>query len=372
MWPALRLVRRQLSTAAPRGLVYEKHGEPSQVLRLKNIEVPSPTNYEVRVKMLAAPINPSDLNMVQGTYALLPQLPAVGGNEGVGVVAEVANHVSSVRPGDWVIPADAGLVKPLSSGINQDMILHQCSYSINKGTWCTEGLFSEEALVRVPSDISVVGAATLSVNPCTAYRLLSDYETLRPGDTVIQNASNSSVGQAVIQIAASLGITTINVVRDRPNLQSLVERLRDLGADHVITEEQLRKPEMKDLFKNYPRPRLALNCVGGKSTTEMLRHLDYGGTMVTYGGMAKQPVTIPVSALIFKNVKLCGFWVTQWKKDRYQNREEITKMIRDLCDLIRRGKLLPPPCTEWPLEDFSHALRDAQTPFLSRKQILLM
>ncbi|XP_075709445.1 enoyl-[acyl-carrier-protein] reductase, mitochondrial isoform X2 [Rhinoderma darwinii] len=316
---------------------------------LKNIEISSPTHYEVRVKMLAAPINPSDINMVQGTYALLPQLPSVGGNEGVGVVAEVGNHVSSLRPGDWVILVDAGL-----------------------GTWRTEGLFSEEALVRVPSDISIVGAATLSVNPCTAYRLLSDYETLRPGDSVIQNASNSSVGQAVIQIAASLGITTINVVRDRSNLQSLVERLRDLGANHVITEEQLRKPEMKDLFRNCPRPRLALNCVGGKSTTEMLRHLDYGGTMVTYGGMAKQPVTIPVSALIFKNVKLCGFWVTQWKKDRYHNREEITKMIRDLCDLIRRGKLLSSPCTEWPLEDFSQALRDAQTPFLSRKQILMM
>ncbi|XP_073419511.1 enoyl-[acyl-carrier-protein] reductase, mitochondrial isoform X1 [Dendrobates tinctorius] len=349
MWPVVRLIRRQLGTAAARGLVYEKHGEPTQVLRLKNIEVSSPTNYEVRVRMLAAPINPSDINMVQGTYALLPPLPTVGGNEGVGVVAEVGNHVSSVRPGDWVIPVDAGL-----------------------GTWCTEGLFSEQALVRVQSDISVVGAATLSVNPCTAYRLLSDYETLRPGDTVIQNASNSGVGQAVIQIAASLGITTINVVRDRPNLHSLVERLRELGANHVITEEQLRKPEMKDLFKNCPRPRLALNCVGGKSTTEMLRHLDYGGTMVTYGGMAKQPVTVPVSALIFKNVKLCGFWVTKWKKDRYHNREEITKMIRDLCDLMCRGKLLPPPCTEWPLEDFSQALRDAQTPFLSRKQILIM
>ncbi|XP_075051613.1 enoyl-[acyl-carrier-protein] reductase, mitochondrial isoform X2 [Mixophyes fleayi] len=299
--------------------------------------------------MLAAPINPSDINMVQGTYALLPQLPAVGGNEGVGVVAEIGNHVSSVRPGDWVIPVDTGL-----------------------GTWRTEGVFSEEALVRVPSDISVEGAATLSVNPCTAYRLLSDYETLRPGDTIIQNASNSSVGQAVIQIATSLGITTINIVRDRTELQSLVQRLRELGADHVITEDQLRKPEMKDLFKTCPRPRLALNCVGGKSTTEMLRHLDYGGTMVTYGGMAKQPVTVPVSALIFKNVKLCGFWVTQWKRDRHHNREEITKMIRDLCDLIRRGKLVPPPCTQRPLDDFSQALWDAQTPFLSRKQILIM
>ncbi|CAI9594994.1 unnamed protein product [Staurois parvus] len=191
MWPAMRLIRRQLSSVA-RGLVYEKHGEPSQVLRLQRLEVASPTDYEVKVKMLAAPINPSDLNMIQGTYALLPQLPAVGGNEGVGVVAAVGRHVSSVRPGDWVIPVDAGL-----------------------GTWRTEGIFRESALVRVPSDISIEGAATLSVNPCTAYRLLSDYETLRPGDSVIQNASNSGVGQAVIQIAESLGITTINIVRDR-------------------------------------------------------------------------------------------------------------------------------------------------------------
>ncbi|XP_063810593.1 enoyl-[acyl-carrier-protein] reductase, mitochondrial isoform X2 [Pseudophryne corroboree] len=319
-------------------------------LVLQSLKVSSPTDYEVRVKMLAAPINPSDINMVQGTYALLPQLPAVGGNEGVGVVAEVGAHVSSFRSGDWVIPVDTGL-----------------------GTWRTEGVFNEDALVRVPSDISVVGAATLSVNPCTAYRLLSDYETLRPGDSVIQNASNSSVGQAVIQLAASLGITTINIVRDRTELQSLVHRLHELGADHVITEDQLRKPEMKDLFKTCPRPRLALNCVGGKSTTEMLRHLAYGGTMVTYGGMAKQPVTVPVSALIFKNVKLCGFWVTQWKRDRHQiDREEITKMIRDLCDLIRRGKLVPPPCTQRPLDDFAQALCDAQTPFLSRKQILIM
>ncbi|KAG8451159.1 hypothetical protein GDO86_003427 [Hymenochirus boettgeri] len=247
------------------------------------------------------------------------------------------------------------------------------SSSFGTGTWRTEAVFSEASLMRVPSDIPLVGAATVSVNPCTAYRLLSDYETLRPGDSVIQNASNSGVGQAVIQIAASLGITTINIVRDREELPSLVRRLQDLGADHVITEDQLRKPEMKDLFKKCPRPRLAFNCVGGKNTTEMLRHLDYGGSMVTYGGMAKQPVTIPVSALIFKNVKLCGFWITQWKKERaHTDREEITKMIRDLCDLIRRGRLVPPPSTQRPLEDFSRALQDSQTPFLSRKQILIM
>ncbi|KAF6345057.1 mitochondrial trans-2-enoyl-CoA reductase [Rhinolophus ferrumequinum] len=242
--------------------------------------------------MLAAPINPSDINMIQGNYGLLPKLPAVGGNEGVGQVVAVGSSVTGLKPGDWVIPANAGL-----------------------GTWRAEAVFSEEALMAVPSDIPLQSAATLGVNPCTAYRMLMDFEQLRPGDSVIQNASNSGVGQAVIQIAAALGLRTINVVRDRPELQKLTDRLKNLGAEHVITEEELRKPEMKNFFKDVPQPRLALNCVGGKSSTELLRHLAPGGTMVTYGGMAKQPVTAPVSLLIFKDLKLRGFWMSQWKKD---------------------------------------------------------
>uniref|UniRef100_A0A8C6ZHP8 Enoyl-[acyl-carrier-protein] reductase, mitochondrial n=1 Tax=Nothoprocta perdicaria TaxID=30464 RepID=A0A8C6ZHP8_NOTPE len=263
--------------------------------RLEDLELAPLGDSDVHVKMLAAPINPADINMIQGTYALLPELPAVGGNEGVGRVLGVGRRVTSVTPGDWVLPADAGL-----------------------GTWRTEAVFPEETLLRVPRDVPVLCAATLGVNPCTAYRMLADFESLRPGDSVIQNAANSGVGQAVIQIARAAGIRTINVVRDRPDLPKLVERLVSLGADHVITEEMLRKPDMKDIFKSIPKPRLALNCVGGKSATEMLRHLQPRGTMVTYGGMAKQPVTVPVSAFIFKDVKLRGFWMTQWKKDQMQ------------------------------------------------------
>ncbi|XP_029426774.1 enoyl-[acyl-carrier-protein] reductase, mitochondrial isoform X2 [Rhinatrema bivittatum] len=299
--------------------------------------------------MLAAPINPADINMVQGTYAILPDLPAVGGNEGVGDVLEVGSNVASLRPGDRVILADAGL-----------------------GTWRTEAVVSEEALLRVPADIPLLCAATLGVNPCTAYRMLHDFEVLEPGDSLIQNAANSGVGQAVIQLAAALGFQTINVVRDRPNLQELVNRLKALGADHVLTEEMLRKPEMKDLFKRIPRPRLALNCVGGKSATEMLRHLQSAGTMVTYGGMAKQPVTVPVSSLIFKDIKVRGFWVTQWKRANAQNKEEMNKMILDLCRLISAGKLAAPACLERPLEDYKVALEASMKPYSSTKQILTM
>ncbi|XP_041096411.1 enoyl-[acyl-carrier-protein] reductase, mitochondrial isoform X2 [Polyodon spathula] len=207
-------------------LVYRKHGDPAQVIQLDRLALPELGVSDVHVKMLAAPVNPSDINMVQGTYAILPELPAVGGNEGVGQVLEVGSQVTSLRAGDWVIPQDAGL-----------------------GTWRTEAVLNETTLTAVPNDIPLLCAASLSVNPCTAFRMLSDFESLQPGDCVIQNAANSGVGQAVVQIAATRGIHTINIVRDRPDLHQLTERLKSLGADHVITEDTLRKPEMKELFK---------------------------------------------------------------------------------------------------------------------------
>uniref|UniRef100_A0A8C0BK63 Enoyl-[acyl-carrier-protein] reductase, mitochondrial n=1 Tax=Buteo japonicus TaxID=224669 RepID=A0A8C0BK63_9AVES len=325
------------------------------VVVLKDLEVAELRDSDVHVKMLAAPINPADINMIQGTYAILSPLPAVGGNEGVGEVLEVGHRVTALKPGDWVIPAGAGV-----------------------GTWRTQGVFPEEMLLKVPSDIPVLCAATLSVNPCTAYRMLADFETLAPGDSVIQNAANSGVGQAVIQIAKASGIKTINVVRDRPDLPKLVERLMALGADHVITEEMLRKPEMKDIFKSIPKPRLALNCVGGKSTTEMLRHLHLAATFHRchtgkgHTGLTRVHGSLsPQSTFIFRDVRLRGFWMTQWKKDHAQDQESLTSMMDALCQLIRRGQLTAPACTEVPLQDYKAALEATMKPFTSSKQILL-
>ncbi|XP_061919951.1 enoyl-[acyl-carrier-protein] reductase, mitochondrial isoform X2 [Entelurus aequoreus] len=304
-------------------LVYRHHGEPSSVIQLEEVALPLVGAKDVLVKILASPINPADINMIQGTYAILPELPAVGGNEGVGQVVEVGSQVTSLQIGDRVIPKDASL-----------------------GMWRTAAVVKEDAVISVPNDIPVLCAATLGVNPCTALRMLSDFERLKPGDSVIQNAANSGVGQAVIQIASAKGINTINVVRDRPDFTQLSDRLKALGASHVIKEEALRRPEMKELFKMCPKPKLALNAVGGKSATELLRHLQPGRSMVTYGGMSKQPVTVPVSALIFKDVKICGFWVTKWKRDHSHDSGAFRSMLDELCSLIRQGKLSAPACTE--------------------------
>ena len=86
---------------------YEETGNPEDVYKL--VKTPSETPKlgptEVKVKMLAAPINPADINLAEGKYGISVPLPAIGGNEGVGVVEEVGPQVRSLAPGNWIIPA---------------------------------------------------------------------------------------------------------------------------------------------------------------------------------------------------------------------------------------------------------------------------
>src|SRR5580704_14151840 len=71
-----------------KALVFDQPGEPGQVLQVREIPQPRPGPGEVRVRMLAAPINPSDLLYVRGMYGRRPHCPATPGFEGVGIVEE--------------------------------------------------------------------------------------------------------------------------------------------------------------------------------------------------------------------------------------------------------------------------------------------
>lgn len=73
----------------------------------------------------------------------------------------------------------------------------------------------------MPSGVDLIVASMMNVNPCTAYRMLKDYVSLKPGDTVIQNGGNSAVGQFVIQLCKVWNYKSVSVVRDRPNIQEL-------------------------------------------------------------------------------------------------------------------------------------------------------
>ncbi|KAK9806305.1 hypothetical protein WJX72_009439 [[Myrmecia] bisecta] len=282
---------------------------------------------EVTFDILAAPINPSDINTVEGKYPVRPPLPAVPGNEGVGVVRGVGKQVQGLKEGDWVVPLVPGL-----------------------GMWRQRGTFQATALHRVPSDLPLGAAATMCINPPTALRMLRDFVDLAAGDVVIQNGANSSVGQLVIQMAKARGIHTINLVRDKPERAVLEDKLRIMGATVVTTEQKLREAVGS---ANLPAPKLALNCVGGSASAAVAKMLGFGGTLVTYGGMSMQPITLPTSLFIFKDIQARGFWLTGGPR----NQDLSTKkaILDEVVAMIQAGQIHTDTET-MPLSKFQDAL----------------
>ena len=83
-------------------LVYVKHGNPNEVLQKKTYDVPAVGPDDVHIQMIASPVNPSDINMIQGVYPIERELPAIGGSEGVGEIVRVGSNISIFKPGDKV------------------------------------------------------------------------------------------------------------------------------------------------------------------------------------------------------------------------------------------------------------------------------
>ncbi|EFC41710.1 mitochondrial trans-2-enoyl-CoA reductase [Naegleria gruberi] len=337
------------ATVQSKAVRYEKFGNPLEVLKVENVDIDtSVKNDEVVIKMLAAPINPADINTIQGVYGKSPKsFPAVPGNEGVGIVEEVGSGVTGLKKGDHVIPSNGGL-----------------------GTWRTHLVCKAEDVTTVPKELPVEYASILSVNPCTAYRLLSDFAELKPGDVIIQNGANSMVGLMVIQLAKLRGIQTINLIRQRQNHDLTVQRMKQLGADIVMDYSfASNNTKMSRLLSDLPKPKLALNCVGGDAARIVTKYLAEDGVMVTYGGMSRQGITVPTSPFIFNNITLKGFWMTRWVETH--SKEERQKMIDELSKLVIDKKLLALVETH-KFSEFNYALEKSFEDGQERKVVLKM
>ncbi|KAL5716802.1 trans-2-enoyl-CoA reductase (NADPH) [Ranunculus cassubicifolius] len=201
--------------------------------------------------------------------------------------------------------------------------------------------------------IPVEYASTITVNPLTALRMLEDFVELNSGDSIVQNGATSIVGQCVIQLAHIRGIQSINIIRDRVGSDEVKERLAKLGAAEVFTESELGVRNIKGLLGDVPEPALGFNCVGGDSASLVLKFLRQGGTMVTYGGMSKKPVTVSTSSFIFKDIALRGFWLQKWLSAGKS--EECRVMIDYLLAVVKEGELKY-EMQLVPFDDFSMAL----------------
>src|SRR5437868_9787703 len=309
--------------------VYETHGNPPDVLNVESRPWPAPAAGEAVVKMCAAPINPADLNQIEGKYPIRGQLPATPGFEGAGIVVEGA-------PGDASSVPEGALV----------ILPH------NIGTWRDAVAVKADELVVVPKGIEPVHAAMLKINPMTAWRLLHDYVHLEKGDWLIQNAANSAAGRAVIQIAHELGYKTVNVVRRA----ELIDELRADGGDVVLVDGENLREEVKAATTGAPI-RLGLNSVGGDSALRLANCLAFGGTLISFGAMSLQPLKIPTGLLIFKDLRFRGIWINKWYDDATM--QERMEAFKPLFEMAKRGRLKTKVEKAYAIDDANAAVAHA-------------
>ena len=308
--------------------VYATYGNPPDVLNVETGPWPTPAADEAVVQMRAAPINPADLNQIEGKYPVRRELPATPGFEGAGVVTELGAEVKGLTKGSLVI------------------LPH------NVGTWRDAIAVKAEDLVVVPDRIEPAQAAMLKINPLTAWRLLHDYVDLKKGDWLIQNAANSAAGRDVIQIAHELGYKTVNIVRRA----ELVDELRADGGDVVLVDGDKLRDEVKSATGGTPI-RLGLNSVGGDSALRVANCLAPGGTLVSFGAMSLQPLKIPTGLLIFKDLRFRGIWINKWYDNATQS--ERMETFRPLFDMAKRGLLKTKIEKAYPLTEVKAAVTHA-------------
>jgi trans-2-enoyl-CoA reductase len=325
--------------AAHHHLVFRQTGHPAAVLELETTAgLRPPGEGEVLVRLLAAPINPADLNTIEGTYGIKLELPATPGIEGCGEVE--------------------------ASGSPEFQVGERVIFLRRAATWASHALVPAATLFKVPAELDPLQAAILKVNPATAWQLLHAFGKPDPDAYIVQNAGNSAVGRCVIQVARDLGIRTISFVRR----EELGAELRELGADHVFTDNDSGVAAAKEAMGG-ANAALAFNAVGGDSALRLMKLLQQGGSHITYGAMGKKPVTIPNGLLIFRDLQIRGLWITQWLETTPV--DAVAAVYRDLAARVAAGKLVQPVDSTFSISHFRDALARLESPHRSGKVLLV-
>lgn len=312
---------------------------PQDVIECVEFSLPPLAAGEALVQVLAAPINPSDVLTLTGQYGMLPPLPAVGGNEGVGRVVEVGEGVR--------LPVGQRVVLPVGSG-----------------TWTSHLIAREEKLTPLPEVGDPVQLSMLSVNPPTAALLLTEFVPLEPGEWVIQNTANSAVGRYLIQLAQRRGLRTVNVVRREDAAASL----RAMGADVVLTDGPDLDKRVADATDK-AKIRLGIDAAGGAATDRIARSLAVGGTVVNYGAMSGEACKIAPASFVFRDITLRGFWLAYWF--RRASGDTQRALFSELAQLVASGELTAPVQATYPLEQIKEAIVAAASPGRDGKVVIV-
>ncbi|MFE8700839.1 zinc-dependent alcohol dehydrogenase family protein [Cytobacillus sp. FJAT-54145] len=234
---------------------FYEFGSPKDVLTVENKIINPPEDNEVLVRMLARPINPSDLIPIRGSYSHRISLPNIPGYEGVGVVEDVGPLVSKSFIGKRVLPLRG------------------------EGTWQEYVKTSAEFAVPLPDCIDNFTAAQMYINPLTAWVVCTEVLRLKVGDVLLVNACGSSIGHIFAQLSKIIGFRLIAVTRSDKHSEELLQ----LGASYVIDTSAVSLYETVMELTNGIGAYAAIDSIGGSDGNDLAFCVHPNGHFLTIG-----------------------------------------------------------------------------------------
>ena len=305
-------------------VIFNETGQPQEVLKMEEADMPQPKAHEVRIKVTARNINPSDIMFVRGMYGITPKLPSSAGFEAAGVV-ETADQEGRVPVGTRVIFTSIG-------------------------TWKEYVTVPAALVIPTPEGMTDEVACQAFINPMTAYGML-EKSGLQEGDWLLVTAGASAFGKLAIQMAKGKGIKVACTVRRDGQKQALY----DLGAELVINTEN-EKLQKVIAEKTGEGVSVVFDAVGGILGAKALACLKDGGRMMVFGLLSLESIPLNSGLLIFKNLNVEGFWLTSWMESLSDG--DRNKAFKTVFGHLLSEKVKVDIQATYPLERFKEALEE--------------
>jgi NADPH:quinone reductase len=298
---------------------------PPGVVAVEDVPDPVLAAGQVRVKVVAASVNFSDVLVVANQYQAPAPLPFVPGSEFAGTVLEVAEGVVDVAVGDRVLGA------------------------VFVGAFAEQVVVDGSAVTRVPDEVDLHDCAAFGVAHRTAFHALRSFAKVGPGDELVVLGAGGGVGLAAVQLGAVLGASVTAVASSDEKL----EIARANGATNVIN---YKTSDLRAALKQaLPHGADAvIDPVGGSLSEPALRSLRWRGRFVTIGYAAGEIPRIPLNLVLLKGAQIVGF---QFRDFSANEAEACQKGEAELMDLFASGKAAPHVGATFALADVAEALR---------------
>lgn len=326
---------------------FDRFGEPSEVLSVKEVPPQNLAPGRVRIRMLASPVNPSDLMTIRGIYTKQPPLPAVPGYEGVGVVEA----------------AQAGIYGQFLIGKRVAVL------NSHGGNWQERVVIPAQHAIPLDQRLSLEQAATFFVNPAAAYVMTRRRLAVPKGAWLLQTAAGSELGKMVIRLGRRYGFRTLNTVRRAEQ----VDELKSLGADAVIRfdgdhDEPGRLKSQVSSVIGSGGVQFAIDPVGGRTASAIVPCLGPHGRLLLYGTLTTEPIAFSPRELMTVGASVEGFWLSR-VMDSIGLLGKLS-LIRTISGLIREGVLSSDVGESFPLTQVVDAVRAAELPGKRGKVLL--